>query len=467
MQDSPNEKMTLRQALARKWQIPLFILSLCLFLAVLITLRPVQVEPTFEERFADLTSYADQGRYQLFYQTAEQLRQDASDDHQLGLVHELAAQTRVRQLRQLHQFDLDPYLDRAASSSYQHIINDYTEALRRNDLADQPDLKARACRDLALAHWCLNQPDRALAVIDHAVALDSQLAPELRRMAVRMLLAARPKDYLDRAMSHLDSFLALPAATDDDRAWCVVRQAEIMIAQGRENEALSLLSQDEQSLRQSAHAIEVEFLKGSALHHSGQTDQADLVLRDLIQRIPDRGDIYARTALELGKINLQQFRDDEAARFFRLVTDSQTGKDWEAAARLGLAECAALQIRYDQAVALYQQTADLLQKKPFNRSLTNEQLQQSLALLAHRLALLKKYPQALAFLEIEQQIAPENDVDAAHRFARMHDRLAQQLRQLTDLSESQTKSVEPTENEKLWLQQQRPPPVNSKGCVSP
>ena len=228
-----------------------------------------------------------------------------------------------------------------------------------------------------------------------------------------------------------------------------------MIAQGRENEALSLLSQDEQSLRQSAHAIEVEFLKGSALHHSGQTDQADLVLRDLIQRIPDRGDTYAQTALELGKINLEQFRDDDAARFFQLVTTSHTRKDWEAPARLGLAECFALQLRYHQAVASYQQTAELLRKSPFNRALTATQLQQSLALLAHRLALLKKYPQALAFLEIEQQIAPENDVDAAHRFARMHDRLAQQLRQLTDLSESQTKSVEPTENEKLWLQQQR------------
>ena len=199
-----------------------------------------------------------------------------------------------------------------------------------------------------------------------------------------------------------------------------MRKAEVLIAQGKEDESLTLLNSADQSICESRYGEELVLLRGRALHHAGNSDEADIILRELMDRIIDREDVFSQVLLELGRINYEQYRDHDARGFYELVCETQAGKDWFVAGRLGLAECSFLQQRYDESVVHYQEAIDLIKQYPNNRCVDPVDIQESLALQAHHLALIKQYDLALPFLELEQQIASENDVIAADRFARIH-----------------------------------------------
>jgi TolA-binding protein len=129
------------------------------------------------------------------------------------------------------------------------------------------------------------------------------------------------------------------------------------------------------------------------------------------------------------------------------------GKDWYAAGKLGLAECAALQQRYPQAVEHYCKTVELLKENPHNRALSLEQVQRSLAAVAQELILRRDYEQALSFLEVEQQVS--NELHTVLRYARTLASQAQQLLSQLQQAQSDAAQTEPTEQEQAWVSQQR------------
>ena len=448
--------MTIRQVLARQWQIPLFLLSLVVFALVILQTRPpAPAPPSFDELYIQLESLAHQGRYPEFYIAAETLRLQADTEEQLAGVHSLAARTRVKELTQLHQFGFDSTRTPAAPANYHRIIDDYRQALRRNLPDPASPAAADVFCDVALAFWALGQPDQAVDSLKKAIGLQDAFDSAFHRLLVRMYLAQRPEDYLSKCADHLELILTDAASVPDDKLWAFVRKADVLIARGHEDQALQLLNTADETLRRSAYGYELEFLRGRALHHAGQVDQADLVLRDLIERLPSRGDIYAQTALELGSVNLQQYRDYDAQYFFEQVVKSQAGKHWYAVGKCGLAECLAMQHRYPEAAELYRQTIELLARNPYNPALTTQRVQMSLAILAHQLSLIKQYDKALMFLEMEQQIARPDDLDAARRFARTHGRFGRQLREQLLAAENQSRQLPLSPEDKLWLTQQR------------
>ena len=453
MEESPRRsRMTLRQALSRQWQIPLFVLAMIGFSLVLFQLRPQTTPLSFKEKYDALEKLSHQNRYTEFYTQAEDLRKEAETEDEVGLLFNLAARTRVRQYRQRHELGISP-LRRTAAKNYRAIIDEYTQAIHcKHPAIDTPECEA-VFRDMSLAYWCLNDSANAIKALDKALAVAEQFTPSLHRLKVRMLLAARPEDYLSRSMAHLEELLNRSFSSDDDKSWAFVRKAEVLIAQDQEDAAFVWLNSADDRVLQSRYANEVEFLRGRALRQSGDYDQADTILRDLLNRMTERGDIYAQTALELGKINYEQYRDFDAQQFYRKVIETQMSKDWYAAGLMGLAECTALRQRYAEAAEYYQGAVDLWRGNPKNRALTADQIRKSLTLHAHQLDLLKQYEWALLFLEIDQQLAGD-DVMAAHRFAQAHARRAAQILEVLETSRQSAKEVEPTVKEKQWLSQQ-------------
>ncbi len=445
--------MTLREALSTLWQIPLFLMSLVMLGVVLWHIRPHTEPLTFEEQYQQLVSLSEGDAYQTFYKQADILRKAAQGDEQVGMVHGLAAQTRMKELRQRREIGLDTSVKRSVPANYEAIVRDYTRAMLCNIPDPNTPASAEPFRDMALASWALGQPDEALVYLERALARKEGYDAALHEMMVRMQLNRRSEESLRKAGEHLDIILAAEASTADERDWAFVRKQDVLIAQGREAEALAALEEAKASLGGSKYAEELEFLRGRALHRSGRSDEAELVLRDLLAKLSDRGDIYAQTALELARINYEQDRDWEARRFYQLVVESQMGKDWYIAAKLGLAECAALQQRYAEAVSLYQETTELLREKPYNQAVDTARVQRSLETLTSSLGMLKQYTTALPFIEIEQSIDSQTDVRSAERFAQMHARVAQQL--LDELEENRRDIAERavTPDEQAWQQQ--------------
>ena len=99
--------------------------------------------------------------------------------------------------------------------------------------------------NLGLTYWCLNRPDQALACVDKAIARSEQYDPALHRCSVEMYLAARPEGYLVESLNQVEEVLAQAGSSFDDKAWAVLRKAEILISQGQENQALEMLNEAE------------------------------------------------------------------------------------------------------------------------------------------------------------------------------------------------------------------------------
>ena len=453
MEESPRRsRMTLRQALSRQWQIPLFILSMIGFGLVLIQLRPQTAPLSFDEKFDALEKLSHQNRYTEFYTRAEDLRQESETEDQLGRIFNLVARTRVRQFRQRHELGIAP-IRRTTPENYRAIIDNYSEAIRFNHPAAGTSECVEVFRDMSLAYWCLNDSVKALAAMEQAIEATEEFTPSLHRLKIQMYLAARPEDYRSQSMTHLEELLKQSSSSADDKAWAFVRKAEILIAQDQEAAALGWLNSADENVLQSRYADEVEFLRGRALRKAGEYDTADTILRALLERTTDRGDIYAQTALELGKINYEQYRDYDAQQFYRKVIETQTGKDWYAAGLLGLAECTALRQQYPEAAEYYQEAVRLWKQDPKNRALRGAQIRTSLTVWSQQLDLLKQSEGSLLFLEIEQQLAGD-DIFSAHRFAQTHARRAVQILDELEASQQSAKGVEPTEKEKQWLEQQ-------------
>jgi tetratricopeptide (TPR) repeat protein len=455
MEESPRSRMTLRQAIAGQWQIPLFAIALAGFVVVLWELRPVEVKQTFEQKLDDLARLAGDNRYQEFFQKAELLRQTAEDHAQLGLLYGLAAQTRVQQLRQNHQLSIETEARTKVENAYRAVINDYHEAMKRNWPGGEGEGRVQMYHNLGLVFWCLRESEPAIHCYQQAIEASGQFIPALHRELVQIYLISRPADYLEKCLAHLARILEGAESSTDDKAWAFVRKAEVLISEGHEDQMFAMLEQTDESVKTSQYYEELEFLRGRALRKAGQADQADAILRTLIDQTKDRGDIYAQIALELGKINYEQYRDHDARLFYQRVVDTQMGKDWYAAGVLGLAECEALRQRYDESLEHYREVMELLKKNAMNRAVDLPQVQNSLAIQAENLGLYKQYELALRFLEIEREIAPGDDIRSAYNFARMNAYRANQLLQQYQESHQAAREADGSARDESWMSQQQ------------
>jgi len=447
--------MTLRQALAGQWQIPLFAIALACFGGLLWHLRPRIEKPTFEQRLERLEKLAGEKRYTEFFTEAEVLRQACEEERELGQVHGLVGQVRARMLRENRKLSVSAGREKRSRGEYESVIRDYTEAFRRGWKDPQKAESAEALVDLGLCYWNTNEADKAIQCYEKALSLREGFDPTMHQELVEMYEIRQPKGYEEKSMGHIESLLNRPESDAEHRGWAFVRKAKVLLEQGKEEAVFAMLEEGAGTYREGRYGEELDFLRARALRASGKSDEAELILRDLLQRTKDRGDLYAQTGLELGWINLEQYRDYEARRFFGMVAHSQIGQDWYYAAKLGLAECAAMQKRYTESLGCYQEVVEQLKENPGIRTVKREQVRRSLGALAFQLSLVKQYELALQYLEIERAVADPKDIRSAYAFAQMNAYRANQLEEQFRESEAAIRDREPSEQERAWTSEQK------------
>ena len=68
MEQSSDSRMSFREAVAGKWQIPLFLLSVVLFVFVLFQARPDEPDPIgFDEMYLRVEILSEESRFSEFY----------------------------------------------------------------------------------------------------------------------------------------------------------------------------------------------------------------------------------------------------------------------------------------------------------------------------------------------------------------------------------------------------------------
>ena len=436
---TPKMPLTFRQAVANKWQVPLFALSLIGFTLTMVFLRPQQEPPDYQGMIDQLHLAADQNRPEAFYARAEAVRQvmlRADQYDYLADVHRLAAEFRCDDLTRRGMLGVRPDVQKAEKRFYQAIIDDYLAAFHGNRPDPNTPEAGKAYDNMALAYWAMGQSDWAMKAVDRAVRVD-RYSPARGQMKVNMLLAAQPEDYAPRVFDELDRLETLDANDCQGRAWAFMKRIELMIDLGREREALDLVTEEGGAFEQTCYADMLTLLRCRALRFSGQLDQADIGLRALLAGIHDYGDLYAMALLELADINYQQARDTQARRFYRMVESSQMNTDWSIAALLGLARCEALARRFERSGRYFEQTIERLKKRGRNPVIAMKDVRKNLAALADELILKRHYAQALDFALLENKIAPNDDLASAQRLARLYGYRAGEILEQLAQAESQ------------------------------
>ena len=450
------ENKNFKQAVAGKWQIPLFIISMLLFAITLFVIKPEKKEPTFDEKLDKVQLLADANRFSEFYSELDLLRQEAQLKPELARVYSSSAKARAKELRQNLELGIGPSVQKSARENYQNIIDDYKEAFNYGWIsADDPRMK-EVYTDVALSYWGLDSSEEAIEMARRAIDVTDGFDAAQYRMLATMYMTAMPPDYASLTMTLLDTMISDidMNADGENYSWAFVKKVELLIETGDEETAQLLLNSAEKVVLDSKYGEMIHFLRALAVKKTGDIDRAELMMRDLLTGLVDRGDIYAQLCLELGKINYQQYRYNEAQTFYKMVIDSQLGKDWYLAGMLGSAECIRKQLRYHESIARYRDTLDIYHHTPQNRAVKASDIQQSLAEFGEELTKIEAYEDALAVLEMEQEVAPDTDIDAAFRFALAHHRLADELKKEYAQVEQAQKDTELSEEDQQWINKQ-------------
>ncbi len=451
------DNLSFRQAIAGKWQIPLFIVAGIIFVVTLFLIKPEVVEPTFQEKLDKIMPLAHSNRYSEFYSSLDQLRQETRLKEDLSRVYSASAEVRAQELRQNRELGVGPSVRRSARDNYQNIINDYKEAFKYGWLSSDDQKMKKVYGDVALAYWGLGEVDNAIEMARRAIDVAGSYDAQAYRLLALMYLTATPADYAATTMSLLNTMLAETdkQADQENYAWAFVKKVELLIATDDEKTSTLLLNSVEPEVLSSQYGEMVEYLQALAVKESGDIDKAEIMLRELLVRLKDRGDIYARVCLDLGEINYKQNRYNDARVFYGIVLDTQLGKEWYLGAMLGNAKCVRKQLRYYEAIAYYRDTLDLFKSSPLNRYVKAHDIQSSLSEFGQELSDAEMYQDALTVLAMEQEVAQETDIDAAYRFAVGHNVYADKLREGYADFESQLTSLDDMSPEdKQWHDQQ-------------
>ncbi|MBI9017090.1 MAG: tetratricopeptide repeat protein [Phycisphaerae bacterium] len=460
MEASPNDNLTFRQAIKGKWQMPLFAFSIILFAAVLVLGKPAKpASDGFDQKLKSLELLSQKEDFQQFYINAEQLRLDLLEKdyditEQFAKLRLLSASTRVLDVSTRQELSVKAKVGN--TGNYSNIIKDYEYALDKGTVQeDSPEL-AKIYHDLALAYLKVKDYNKAMATIKRAIEVMPKFRSRYLRDNVEMNSIVKVEDYLKKNLTLLEEIMSNDKSDPDDKAWAFVTKANVLLQSDREKDALAWLDSMEDWVRNSSYGPEARYLRGKALRRDGQIDRADVELRQLLDELKDRGDVYAQTALELGNISYVQYRDYESRIFYRKVVDTQLGKDWYVAGKLGLAKCSALQQRYDESIANYTEVIEEYFKNPDNIAMAKQDLQDSLMIWADQLSTQRQYSLALKFLDLEQRIVDAKDHDAAYRYAMAHSRLANKLLTEFEIAQSEmSQNEDADQNQQEWENQQR------------
>ncbi len=97
-------------------------------------------------------------------------------------------------------------------------------------------------RDLALACWNLNQPEKAVTSLKKPLPAQRIFDAGLNRLLVQMLLASRPENYLENSMSVVEKLLGQPDVSDRTVRGRLCVRFDLLIEMGHEQQALDLLA---------------------------------------------------------------------------------------------------------------------------------------------------------------------------------------------------------------------------------
>ncbi|MDP9173005.1 MAG: tetratricopeptide repeat protein [Planctomycetota bacterium] len=301
------------------WQLPLFILSVGLFVyAGYLFINPGP-GVTIDQKIAVARDYLKQDRPDAAWQQLTRLLETEKLEKDKGAaVHMMLAEA-LDAAQQQQKISIP--------ANHQRIIEQTEIALEQGAKAD-----SEVHRRLADSYAALGHDAEAIEHYRQSIELDPTHSLHLRRKMIELQLG---EDDTANADASLDEYLKQTELTDAERAWALNQRAGVLIDQKQFVDAKKLLSD---ALRLDSDPVDqgqVNYQLGYCALREGQTDEAERYFRLSRDELRVKHPLDGDAAFYLGQIYEGKNDPMTAISFYEVVLTSHPESRLAPLARLG------------------------------------------------------------------------------------------------------------------------------------
>jgi tetratricopeptide (TPR) repeat protein len=391
----------LSERAAGKWQLPAFAVALVLLILVGLQIKSPDRKFTIEEHLSALDRLNELGLFKPAIDQGERLL----------LWPDLDEQSRAALSLTLARAHHGRWAAAAAADkiSAEDVIFAYDRAQHAH-----AELAARDERNIAGAYEHLRRFE--LAAKHHALAAELAPPPALADRARVIQLSTyplqRPQAEIDRL---LDEFIEDAADQPEQMLWALAHRIESMSASEDAEGAGALLERFRDRFADDALQAEFAYLLAVSHRGAGRYDDAERVLRELLNRLGLSDPVYPKAGWLLGSVVMfdgRAQRPEEAIAIFRDVIASRSDRVYAAASRVAMAEALAGLQRYEEAIEAYREAVEGLPRLPYDRHVNRDTVRMSLSLTADGARDAGLLPVALTCEALALGLVDEQDTNA-------------------------------------------------------
>ncbi len=434
-----SEWSALKERVAGRWQIPLFVFSLFMLAGAFLRVIPSATPSTFAEISEYLNTLVAGGLNDQVIQFGERLLAD-EEPHtpaELAPVHLAMARAQYAEAIQSRV---------QTAGAGQAVVEHYSHAVSGGLPLTVDDRVRRG--------WAYEwQRDHIAAEEDFRKAVDEGIeeASELRKHLVQLhreKLGTPPDEVqalLNELLAHVEDHRL------DLRLWAIEALLEVGEELGTLEEAATLLVRNEDRFHGTDLQNRFDFLKALVLFRTGHYDDAETFLRTLRNRTRPGEETHAASGWLLGRVVLsdgEPQRPLEALSFFTDVIAHHPGSAYAAASRVGQAEAYVHLERHDDAISTYRMAIEDLEALRSKRLVDLEVLRTSLGVMADLQRQKGDSEASLAYIRLAVSLIDREDSEQAilllSQLARALEQHAGQLGGVDDEAAADPESAGPS-----------------------
>lgn len=298
-----------------------------------------------------------------------------------------------------------------------------------------------AYRRLGQAYEFLGNPVDALENYRRSMALDETRSLYLQRKVIDLQLTQADTG---PAEASLDDYLKDSRLSNTERGWAMEQKAELQANRGAVAEARALLGQVLHLTPDVVAQGEAHYHLGAIAYKSGESAEAERLLRVARDQLRTSHPLDAEAALLLGKIRQQASSPREAISFYQSVLESHPESHAAPLALLGRGEC---RIALGEDAGGLSDLRDLTNRivaKPAADACRTDAIT-GLREAAAALSAKADYKGALELLADEQQLTPEPPSEFYARLAGVYEKRGDQLVESKEPAPSEADAIRRTQ----------------------
>ncbi|MGD0463225.1 MAG: tetratricopeptide repeat protein [Tepidisphaeraceae bacterium] len=398
------------QRLSQLWQLPLFILSIGLFVyAGYLFINPGP-GATIDQKIAVARNYLQQDRPDAALQQLSRiLETETPQPASEGQIHLLIAQA----------------LEAAQKQKKIDVPANHQRIIEQTELALQFGVKADAALHLRVAnsYAALGHPAEAAEHYRQAIAMDAPRSLSLYRKLIDLELA---NDDPANADVSLGDYLQLPGLTDAERAWALDQRAGILIDEKRFADARKLLGDAARLDTDPVDQGTFNYQLGYCSYREGLPDDAERYLRLARDQLRVTHPLDADAAFYLGKIFEDRNDPATAISFYESVLTMHPESKAAPLALLGRGVCRIMLQQTDPGLNDFHELIAQIDRRPSRGKYKPECLEsfrQAVEIFSDR----QDYQSALEVMSDEQELDPSMQPGFYSELAGMYAKRAEQL----------------------------------------